>query len=295
MIKLRDQFLDYLSVERGLSKNTIVSYGRDLGRFISYLESRHIGSLDKVTRTEIGDFLLRLKDNNLSAGSISRNLVAIKVFFRFLVSERLLKDDPSAIIDSPKLWKHLPDVLTIEEVEDLIAQPKPNSWMGIRDKAILELLYATGMRVSELAQLDLKDLNLDSGFIRCIGKGNKERVVPIGKKAVKSLQSYLEKIRPKLLKEKTNNKLFLTKFTTKISRQSLWKIIKRYARTAGIKKRITPHTLRHSFATHLLQRGADLRIVQEFLGHANISTTQIYTHINRDRLKSIHKQFHPRP
>jgi integrase/recombinase XerD len=209
--------------------------------------------------------------------------------------ERILKSDPTSLLDSPKLWKKIPETLSLNEVEALIAQPNIRNNQGIRDKAILETLYATGMRVSEAVNLKAGSVNLEVGFLRCIGKGSKERVIPLGKKAIDSLRRYLEASRPVFLKQKESDFLFLSRLGKRLSRQSLWKIIRRYARCARIKKPIRPHTLRHSFATHLLERGADLRSVQEMLGHANISTTQIYTHINKDRLKTIHKTFHPRP
>lgn len=296
MIKeLLDEFLNYLSVERGLSKNTVSSYRQDLFRFINYLESKGIKDIDKAKRQDVSDHLLHLKDNGLSSNSISRALAAIKIFYRFLVRERLAKDDVAGILESPRLIRPLPNVLTAGEVDKLLSATDIRDWMGIRDKAALELIYATGMRVSEIVELSTEGLNLDVGFIKCKGKGGKERIVPIGKEAKNSISKYIEKVRPRLLKQREDSHLFLTRLGKKVSRQSFWKMIKRYAKIARIKKGITPHTLRHSFATHLLERGADLRVVQEMLGHADISTTQIYTHINKERLKSIHKQFHPRP
>ena len=295
MKELISTFLDYLSVERGLSKNTIISYKEDLNCYIDFLSSCRIDALSKITKDEIINFMLFQKDKGMAANSIARRLSAIRMFHRFLARERILKSDPSNLIDSPKLWKKIPDTLSINEVEALIAQPNIRDKQGARDKAILETLYATGMRVSEAVNLRLDNVNLDIGFLRCIGKGNKERVIPIGTKAITSIKRYLEFSRPHLLKKRESEFLFLSRFGKKISRQSFWKIIKRYASQARIKKNIRPHTLRHSFATHLLERGADLRSVQEMLGHSNISTTQIYTHINKDRLKTIHRMFHPRP
>ncbi|MBM3243993.1 MAG: site-specific tyrosine recombinase XerD, partial [Candidatus Omnitrophica bacterium] len=235
------------------------------------------------------------KDEGIAANSVARRLAAIRMFHRFLARERILKSDPSTLVDSPKLWKKVPDTLTINEIESLIAQPNLRYVLGIRDRAILETMYATGMRVSEVVNLKKDNVNLGVGFLRCIGKGNKERVIPLGKKAIAGIERYLKLSRPKLLKNKESEYLFISRFGKKISRQSFWKIIKKYAKAARIKKAIKPHTLRHSFATHLLEHGADLRSVQEMLGHSDISTTQIYTHVNKDRLKSIHKQFHPRP
>ncbi len=295
MEELIDEFINYLSVERGLSQNTQTSYKRDLNKYISYLKSKGINSMQTTTRKQITDFIMNLKDNGLSANSISRNLAAIKSFHRFLVIERYIKDDVTSVMDSPKLWKKLPEVLNLEEVERLLSKPNLRDWLGIRDKAALELMYATGMRVSELVDLKLDNVNLDVGFIKCKGKGQKERIIPVGRKAITAIERYLNKIRPKLVKKKENvQHLFLTRLGRKMSRQTFWKIIKKYLKRAKIKKEVSPHTLRHSFATHLLERGADLRVVQELLGHANISTTQIYTHINKERLKSIHKKYHPR-
>lgn len=294
MKDLIDMFLNYLSVERGLSNNTIYSYRRDLTKYAGYLANRKIESVAKATRDDVTDFMFNQKEKGLSPSSISRNLVAVKTFYRFLVRERILKVDPTSVLEAPKLWKRLPEVMTLSEVEALLDAPNLRQEQGIRDRAILEMLYATGMRASELVNLKLEDVNLEVGFVRCFGKGRKERIVPLGRKAGEALTRYLDKVRPKLLKGKTVSEIFLSRLSRKLSRQSLWMIILRYAKAAKIKKKIKPHTLRHSFATHLLEGGADLRSVQEMLGHADISTTQIYTHINKDRLKSIHKQFHPR-
>lgn len=294
MKDLIDMFLNYLSVERGLSNNTIYSYRRDLTKYAGYLANRKIESVAKATRDDVTDFMFNQKEKGLSPSSISRNLVAVKTFYRFLVRERILKADPTAVLEAPKLWKRLPEVMSLSEVEALLDAPNLRQEQGIRDRAILEMLYATGMRASELVNLKLEDVNLEVGFVRCFGKGRKERIVPLGRKAGEALTRYLDKVRPKLLKGKTVSEIFLSRLSRKLSRQSLWMIILRYAKSAKIKKKIKPHTLRHSFATHLLEGGADLRSVQEMLGHADISTTQIYTHINKDRLKLIHKQFHPR-
>ncbi len=294
MKTLLEEFLNYLSVEKGLSKNTISSYRMDLEHFIAQLGSNGITDIDKIRRQDITNYLLFLKDKGMASNSISRALVAIKMFYRFLVQERLAKDDIAGVLDAPKLIRPLPNVLGMAEVDKLLTAPDIKDWQGIRDKAALELMYATGMRVSELVELATEGLNLDVGFIKCKGKGDKERIVPIGKSAKEALSRYIEKVRPKLLKSKQDTHLFLSRLGRKISRQSFWKMIKSNAKRARIKKGITPHTLRHSFATHLLERGADLRVVQEMLGHVDISTTQIYTHINKERLKSIHRQFHPR-
>lgn len=295
MKALLEEFLNYLSVERGLSKNTISSYGSDLFSFLNYLESKSVTDMEKIKRDDITQYLLHLKDKGLSGNSVSRALVAIKMFYKFLTQERFIKNDVAGILESPKLIRPLPDVLNMAEVTKLLQAPDTRSWMGIRDKAALELLYATGMRVSEMVELGTGTLNLDVGFIKCKGKGDKERMVPIGSQAQAAITRYIQKVRPSLLKSKNDNHLFLSRLGKKISRQSFWKMMKKYAKIARIKKDIMPHTLRHSFATHLLERGADLRVVQEMLGHSDIATTQIYTHIDKGRLKSIHKQFHPRP
>lgn len=290
-----DIFLNYLSVERGLSQNTILSYRRDLKAYLAYLESKHINSLAKTTKSDVTGFMLQQKERGLNTNSIARRLAAIKTFYRFLVREKILQQDPTSLLESPKLWKRIPDTLSVNEVQTLLAQPDLRLNQGMRDKAILEVMYATGMRVSEVSHLSLEDINLEVGFARCLGKGSKERVVPLGSKAISSLKRYIQNCRPIFLKKNSTDALFLTRLGRQISRQSIWMMIKRYARKAGIRKEIGPHTLRHSFATHLLERGADLRSVQEMLGHSNISTTQIYTHLHKDRLKMIHRMFHPRP
>ncbi len=296
MEQLIEAFLNYISVERGLSRNTVISYSEDLGSYLKYLKSQSISSLSATTKNEIVNFMMSQKDRGMAANSIARSLAAIRMFYRFLVRERILKSDPSSLVDSPKLWKRIPDTLSVNEVETLLAAPNVRDLkQGARDRAILETLYATGMRVSEAVNLKLDNVNTEVGFLRCVGKGDKERIIPLGKKAIASIERYLAASRPLLLKNKESEALFVSRFGKKISRQSLWKMIKRYARQARIKKLIKPHILRHSFATHLLERGADLRSVQEMLGHANISTTQLYTHINKERLKSIHRMYHPRP
>ena len=297
MKELIDSFLNYLSVERGLAKNTINSYREDLGFYKSYLERKGIGSFSGTSKKEVSDFMLSQKDRGLASNSIARRLTAIKSFYRFLVRERILKADPTSLMETPKLWKKIPDTLSVEEVEALIRQPDLREDIGIRDRAILDAMYATGMRVSEVAGLKLDNVNLDLGFVRCVGKGNKERIIPLGRQARLAVKRYIEKSRPIFAKKKNNqgNFLFLNRFGARISRQSLWKMIKKYARGARIKKEIRPHILRHSFATHLLERGADLRSLQAMLGHTDISTTQVYTHINKERLRTIHKMFHPRP
>jgi len=295
MNELIEQFLSYISVERGMANNTLSSYKRDLYRFADFLKSKKVDSIDKVSRQTINSFMMAEKERGLASNSVSRGLACIKSFFKFLLKENIIKEDAANIIESPKLWKKLPFTLNVKEVETLLNAPNVRDPMEARDKACMELMYATGMRVSELVNLKMDDINMAVGFVKCFGKGSKERIVPFGKKAKESLQRYLEKSRPQFLKKKISNFLFLTRIGKPMSRQTFWKIIKRYAKLAKIKKKVTPHSLRHSFATHILERGADLRIVQEMLGHSDISTTQIYTHVSKDRLKSIHQKFHPRP
>jgi len=295
MRELIDSFLTYLSVERGLSRNTLISYRHDLNTYLGYLEGQHIEALSRAGKNDITHFMLWQKDRHIAPSSIARGMAAIKSFHRFLVKERIVQADPTSTIDSPKLWKKIPDTLTLNEVEALLQAPDTRSTLGVRDRAILETMYATGMRVSEVSALRLEGVNLQIGFLRCIGKGDKERVIPVGKKAVACIQRYLKESRPRMLGARQSEILFISRLGKRISRQSLWKLIKKYARRARIRKTIKPHILRHSFATHLLERGADLRSVQEMLGHSNIATTQLYTHVDRERLKSIHRQFHPRP
>lgn len=292
---LVNEFLDYLTVERGLSANTRESYARDLRKFINYLDKKKIKDVDSVSRRQITDYLMAEKDKGLSPNSLSRNLVTIRVWFRFLVANRYLEEDITAVLDSPRLWKILPEVLSVNEVSKLLQALQGNKKLIVRDKAMFELMYASGLRVSEMVGLKVNDLNLEVGYLKCIGKGNKERIVPLGKISIKAIQAYLKKSRPQLAKDLLTPNLFITRYGKPLTRQWVWKLIKFYAREARITKSITPHTLRHSFATHLLANGADLRIVQELLGHADITTTQTYTHVDKNRLKSIHRKFHPRP
>lgn len=289
-----DEFINYLAVERGLADNTLLAYGRDLKKYSICLAKKGVKEARQVKRDHVTDFMYDQKKKGLSANSICRSLAAIKMFHRFLVRERLAGEDPTNLVDTPKLWKRVPDVLTTAEIESMISAAKGKGWQVVRDKAILELFYASGMRVSELLNLKMENVNLELGYVRCIGKGSKERIIPIGKRACEAVEKYCQSARTKLAKDNSTLFLFLSRLGKKISRQSIWKIIKSYAKKANIKKEIKPHTLRHSFATHLLEHGADLRSVQEMLGHSDISTTQIYTHVDRERLKSVHKQFHPR-
>lgn len=293
MEELLNEFIYFLSVEKSLSKNTINAYKQDLIFYIKFLREKDIRDVSKITHNNIFNYLVSLMEKELSTASLRRYIVSIKNFHRFLVREKHTAFDPTVNLESPKLGFRLPVILNIKEVEALLGKPDSSTSGGIRDKAILELIYATGMRVSEVINLTLNDLNLNLGYVRCVGKGSKERIVPLGKVAIGCLERYLEFTRPKMNKKSKEDFLFLSRIGRKFTRVGFWKIIKKYARTLGMEKNITPHTLRHSFATHLLEHGADLRSVQEMLGHSDISTTQIYTHINRQRLKDIHKKYHP--
>ncbi len=293
MTDLIDNFIYFMEVERGVSANTTESYRRDLNKFLAYID-RVKKEINDVKREDIVNFLMFLKDQNLATTTIARNLASLKTFWKFLLAERFVKENVAAIVETPKIWKTIPDVLNKEEVERLIEAPSKKGWMGLRDKAILELMYATGLRVSEAVNLKKVDVNIESGYVKCMGKGGKERIVPLGRIAGEAIEKYIKTSRVKLTKHGEGPELFLSRLGKKISRQSFWKLIQKYAKEAGINKNITPHTLRHSFATHLLEGGAELRGVQEMLGHADISTTQIYTHINKDKLKGVHEKYHPR-
>ncbi len=294
MKELIGEFLNYMSVERGLAKNTLLAYTRDLNKYTEYLSLTKKSSPDSVKREHITSFMMDLKKHGMSTTSICRHLAAIKMFHRFLVRESFAKEDPTTLIETPKLFKRVPEVLTQKEIESILEAAQKVKSKDKRDYVMIELFYASGMRVSELVDLKLTSINLEVGFVRAMGKGSKERIIPIGKKSREALAFYCDKVRPGLLKNHQTDALFLSRLGKKLSRQSVWSVIKSYARLAGIKKNIKPHTLRHTFATHLLEHGADLRSVQEMLGHSDISTTQIYTHVDRERLKSVHKEFHPR-
>lgn len=289
-----NEFINYLAVERGLAKNTLESYGRDLRQYYSYLTNDRIDAVNQASRATILAYLEQLQSKGRAVSTISRNLAAIKSYYQFLVRERYLEKDPAANLESPKLEKKLPKILTIGEVEELLKQPNSFLPTGMRDKAMLELLYATGIRVSELISLNVSDVNLEMGYIKCYGKGSKERIVPLGSIAAKCVQEYVTRGRGKLVRTYDEPALFVNHHGNRLTRQGFWKIIKKYAQEATITKEITPHTLRHSFATHLLENGADLRSVQEMLGHADISTTQIYTQVTKNRLKEVYEKAHPR-
>lgn len=294
MEQLLDQFLNYLTVERGLSPNTLDSYSRDLIKYLDYLSTKGIKDISKTSDLTIISFIATLKNGGLSNRSVARNLTSIRMFYKFLTEDHHINDNPTLNIETPKRELRLPQVLSIEEVDVLLQQPDSSTSLGLRDAAFLELLYATGLRASEIISLALNDINLEAGYLIASGKGSKERLIPIGEVAQNLIKKYLKNSRPTLLKNKQSHHLFTTRSGKSMTRQGFWKLIKKYALAAGIRKKITPHTLRHSFATHLLERGADLRSVQMMLGHADISSTQIYTHVTTERLKKIHNQYHPR-
>jgi integrase/recombinase XerD len=294
MDQLLDQYLHYLIIEKGLSKNTIEAYRHGLSRFFDHLRKKGIQEIRNVGKFDIRAFLLVLKKRGLSTKTLVRDLVAIRTFFQFMIQEEILEVNPAEEIESPKTTKTLPEILTLKEVEKLLEQPDPRTYLGIRDRTMLEVLYATGMRVSELIQLPANQINLENGYVVIYGKGSKERIVPLGSEAIKWVNLYLRAARERLAKGKESHFLFINRSGSRMSRQRFWKNLKTYGLRAGLRKRITPHLLRHSFASHLLERGADLRSVQMMLGHVDISTTQIYTHVTGERLKKIHQRYHPR-
>ena len=286
-------FLNYLRVEKGLAANTLAAYQRDLDKFVTFAAARK-RKLQQISRDDIVDFLASLYRQKLDSRSVARHLVSVRSFFRFALSEGWIQQEPTANLESPKGWKRLPAFLSLSEVERLLAQPDLGTPLGLRDKAMLELLYSSGLRVSELTHVRVADLQMDMGCLRCVGKGDKERLVPVGKQALAAVRLYLRDARPRLLRRGPSPYLFLTRLGGKMSRICFWMIVSGYGRRAGLRKKLSPHKLRHSFATHLLERGADLRSVQMMLGHADISTTQIYTHVVQERLKTIYKAHHPR-
>jgi integrase/recombinase XerD len=286
-------YLNYLRIEKGLSENTIHAYRRDMGKFSAFAAKREL-KIQHVSRGDVVDFLSTLYGKGLDSRSVARHLATIRHFFRFLLLEGEVKDDPAANIESPKFRQGLPDFLSLEEVDKLLAQPDVSDARGLRDRAMIELMYSTGLRVSELCGLRLADVQMESGCLRCVGKGNKERLVPIGRRALAVVEEYLRKSRPQILGKGTSQYLFINTRANKVDRITFWKALGTYGRKAGLRKALKPHMLRHSFATHLLDHGADLRSVQMMLGHADISTTQIYTHVVEERLKQVYKAHHPR-
>ena len=287
-------FRDHLAVERGLSERTIDAYTRDLDKLVDYLNNRGVNNAGQASPADLREFVYHLKDSGLQPTSIRRTISAVRTYYAFLVGEGIARTDPTEQIELPKTWRRLPGVLSRAEVEQLLEAPKLDDRMYWRDRALLEFAYASGVRVSELTALKVRDLDLTEGFAAVFGKGSKERLVPVGRTAQRALDVYLRELRPELVKGKGEGAVFLNAQGKPLSRMGVWKILRKHVKAAGIKKRVTPHTLRHSFATHLLEGGADLAAVQEMLGHADISTTQIYTHVDREYLRDVHRKFHPR-
>ncbi len=294
MKNLLENFIRYIAIERGLSKNTIASYKSDLLFFSDFCSQKNIALMTHINSGVIAAYLMHMKKNRCSASTISRRLASLRSFYKFLVSEYTVDDDPTEHIETPRKTEKLPRVLSVDEVSKLLTMPQTTTANGLRDRAMLELIYATGVRVTEIVSLNRGSINLDEGFVRCMGKGSKERIIPIGDVAILFTKNYLLYSRPKLLGAKSTQALFLNRYGDRMTRQGFWKLIKKYSAKAGISKIISPHTLRHSFATHLLENGADLRSVQELLGHSDISTTQIYTHLTNIGLKKIYNSAHPR-
>jgi integrase/recombinase XerD len=289
-----EPFRDYLALEAGHSANTVEAYLRDLRRLGEFVATKGVRAPAQITRTHLRDFVYLLKDLGLSPATIRREVSAVRTYFGFLIGEGRVEQDPSDRLESPQRWRRLPETLSVKEVEALLAAPNVDEPLAWRDRAFLELAYGAGLRVSELCGLGLTGLLLEEGLVRVFGKGGKERLVPIGRGVIGAVSTYLHTLRPRLDRGKSGGRVLLNVRGEPLSRVGAWGIVKRCARRAGITKRVTPHTLRHSFATHLLEGGADLRAVQEMLGHADLSTTQIYTHVDREYLRSVHKQFHPR-
>jgi integrase/recombinase XerD len=294
MQRLVNEYLAYLAVERGLAENSVAAYRRDLRRTVGYLIGAGASAFPEVGRGLVARLLFRLREEGLAPRTVARHVASLRGFFRYLLTQGHITDDPTAHLESPSPWTRLPGALSEREVEQLLGAPPTSEHGGVRDKAMLELLYAAGLRVSELVTLRLSDVDLEVGYVRCRGKGSKERVIPLGAKAQSWVRRYLASARPRLARGGVNPSLFLNRLGRPLTRQGLWKILRGHARAAGIDRRVTPHTLRHSFATHLLEHGADLRAVQMMLGHADISTTQIYTHISRAHLKAVYDRYHPR-
>ena len=289
-----DRFGDFLTLEKGTSPLTLEAYRRDVGRLVEYARAKGATAPLDVTSKLLREFVYHLKDLGLSPSSIRRNVSAVRTYFRFLMSDGIVARDPSERLETPKKWRTLPDVLTVEEISRLLAAPTLDDPLAFRDRAMLELAYGAGLRVSEWITVGVKDLLLEDKLVRVFGKGSKERLVPIGRSAIGAVATYVRELRPRLEKGGGKGVLFLNARGEPLTRMGAWKILRRYVERAGIQKAVSPHTLRHSFATHLLERGADLRAVQEMLGHADISTTQIYTHVDREYLRQVHKQYHPR-
>ncbi|MCH4417576.1 site-specific tyrosine recombinase XerD [Staphylococcus epidermidis] len=289
-----EEYLKFIQIEKGLSENTIGAYRRDLKKYQLYMQEQKIAHIDFIDRQTIQECLGSLINQGASAKSIARFISTIRSFHQFALREKYAAKDPTVLIETPKYEKKLPDVLDVEEVIQLLETPDLTKNNGYRDRTILELLYATGMRVTELIQIEIDDVNLIMGFVKVFGKGNKERIIPLGDTVIEYLDTYINNVRSQLLKKTVTNVLFLNLHGRPLTRQGIWKLIKQYGLRANINKSLTPHTLRHSFATHLLENGADLRAVQEMLGHSDISTTQLYTHVSKTQIRQMYNQFHPR-
>jgi len=294
MNQLIDEYLNYLSVEKGASPNTVDGYSRDLNRYAAFVSDLGIRDIGKIGSEELISYLARLKGGGLAANSVNRALAALRGFYKYLLRMKKVDSTPVAHIELAKVWIHLPDVLSREEMNRMLAQPGSATAAALRDAAMLELMYATGIRVSELIGLTVNSINWQVGYLVAMGKGGKERIVPVGKTAYDQVRRYIDTARPLLLKGRENDSLFLNRSGKGFSRQGFWKIVKKYAAKVNLAKKVHPHSFRHSFASHLLEGGADLRSVQIMLGHADISTTQIYTHVTRERLKEVHRKYHPR-
>lgn len=288
------RFLDYIFIECGLAGATVTAYQRDLRAFWDFLVAREVEPAD-ISMNDVQDYLVELQRSGHALTSISRYLATVKVFLRYLFAERVLRHDLASLIESPKRWRTIPNVIRYGQVESLLSAPDPKDEFHQRDRALLELLYATGMRVSEVVDLNVDQINLDLGYVRCIGKGRKERIIPVGRAAIRATRAYVDDLRQRLVGEGHSKSLFLSRTGRGLDRTNIWRIVRKHARQAGIDDHLSPHTLRHCFATHLLGGGADLRIVQELLGHADVTTTQVYTHVDETELKQVHRRCHPRP
>jgi integrase/recombinase XerD len=288
------RFLDHIFIECGLSGATVTAYQRDLNEFWAQIEEREIGPRE-ISMDDVQQHLVALHARGLALSTVARHLAAIKVFLRFLFAEKVLGRDIASLIETPKRWQTIPDAAAQERVEALLMAPDPDKDLYLRDRALLEMLYATGMRVSEVVHLTTENTNLKLGYVRCIGKGRKERIIPVGHIAINAVREYNELLRPRLLGDRASSALFLSRTGRALDRTNMWRLVRKCAEAAGIEGRISPHTLRHSFATHLLAGGADLRIIQELLGHASLTTTQVYTHVDETELRRVHKMYHPRP
>jgi integrase/recombinase XerD len=292
--ELLEQFLHYCAAECGLSAHTVEAYERDVSHFLESLALTNEGALEALSAHQLVRYVEQCRRAGLNGNTIRRRLVAARMFFRFLLLDGYIESNPAEAFQTPRLWERMPEVLSEREVERLLRAPEGDSPISLRDRALLEMLYATGARASEVCGLNTGDINFEYGFARCYGKRMKERLVPVGRPALDAVRNYIEQARPKLCRDRSETALFVTRSGRRLSRMTLWRRVKKHAAAAGVRSEVHPHTLRHSFATHLLANGADLRSVQVMLGHADISTTEIYTHVDRSRLQSVHEQYHPR-